>query len=170
MISLAEPPTEYVPRGRAIVKEHIINTNNGKSFHLPSESVLLQRLQNVNISEKQAFKEFWSIRDIYKPCNSDAPKNNKNSKGKDKNLSLKTTITNFGNEKASANVSDCQTDDESLGLETEVNELPKCVTNGVNINMYDYLLNSEEELYVKGHTAVWTKGILSGLFLYRIKL
>lgn len=158
MISLAEPPIEYAPRGRAVVDEHSSATKQGKWPHMPSQNILLQRLRNVNISEKQVFKEFWSIRDIYKRCDS-GPRKNKYFKEKDKDCSSKTTATTTGNEKPFAKVSDCQSEEEFVDLEAECNQVPKLVPNGININMYDFLVNSEEELYVKGHTAVWTKGI-----------
>lgn len=59
---------EYIPRGRPAVDEHPGPAETKTHPHLPSENILLQRLQNVNISAKEEHNEFWCIREIYEEC------------------------------------------------------------------------------------------------------
>ncbi|KAI4480329.1 hypothetical protein M0804_010327 [Polistes exclamans] len=60
----ASDPVEYIPGGRQIYSKHpgsVINQQLLNNSTSPGESILLEKLSQVNISEKN-FKEFWSIR------------------------------------------------------------------------------------------------------------
>lgn len=76
-----------------------------KTASLPNEFILLEKLQNVNISKDIVKNEFWIIRENYE--------------------------TVYEENGSSSSDSDF---------------------------LRPYLVNSEDELYVKGNTAVWTKG------------
>ncbi|TMW48346.1 hypothetical protein DOY81_006572 [Sarcophaga bullata] len=138
MIAVSEPPLEYIPRGRPAVDEHPGPTETKQHPHLPSENILLQRLQNVNISAKEEHNEFWCVREIYEECKRNEKSNKSEIKRKDpaKRCNKNTTDTKskFYNSKLLSYTSP----DEYVS---------------------EYLINSEEELYVKKHTAVWTKGL-----------
>uniref|UniRef100_A0A182MRE7 Uncharacterized protein n=1 Tax=Anopheles culicifacies TaxID=139723 RepID=A0A182MRE7_9DIPT len=99
----ATEPLEYFPRGRQVVENHpgpIVEDEHALSGH-PVDFVLLQRMQNVNISlDEDEPVEFYRLRE--------------------------------------------------LPIEPERNNLP---SGGVS---KPYLC-TEEELYVRGHTAVWTQ-------------
>lgn len=87
---------EFIPRGRQAVDEHpgpLLNVK--KPVSVPSDFVLLQRMQDVNISLDETPSEYYVLREVY---------------------------------------------DDSAEFLFEAN------------------VNTEEELYVKGTTAVWTKG------------
>ncbi|KAL2726978.1 anaphase-promoting complex subunit 1 [Vespula squamosa] len=61
----ASDPVEYIPGGRQIYSKHpgsVINQQSLNNPSSPGESILLEKLSQVNISEK-SFKEFWLIRD-----------------------------------------------------------------------------------------------------------
>lgn len=136
MIAASEPPLEYIPRGRPAVDEHPGPTVTKQHPHLPSENILLQRLQNVNISAKEETNEFWCIREIYEECK------------REKQFSIKTKQNHF---KKNAKKSEAGKD--------KPNDTAKPYTVPREY-MSEYLINSEEELYVKKHTAVWTRGKL----------
>lgn len=125
MIAVSEPPLEFIPRGRRAVAEHPGPTEAKLHTHLASENILLQRLQNVNISAKEEHNEFWCIREVYEDCEWE----------KKVTKCLKTNTTNEDNQNNKSNFS-----------------YPPREYISEN------LLNSEEELYVKKHTAVWTRG------------
>ncbi|XP_075158873.1 anaphase promoting complex subunit 1 [Haematobia irritans] len=136
MIAVSEPLLEYIPRGRLAVDEHPEIKPNP---HLPSENALLLRLQNFNISPKEEHNEFWCVREIYEEC---SPRT--------KNIS-RTKETKKTAEK---------------GKETKLNSSKSGKLRQSNNNIHgppeymcEYVVNSEEELYVRKHTAVWTRGI-----------
>ncbi|XP_055370778.1 anaphase-promoting complex subunit 1 isoform X2 [Condylostylus longicornis] len=114
----ASSPVEFIPRGRQAVEEHPGPQNHNKQqLNIPSEHLLLHRMQNFNISSNDEIKEFWSIRSIYK-------------------------------------------DFDDINQKIYSN-LPKVQNRNKNSSyITDYYINSEEELYVKGNTAVWSKGLL----------
>lgn len=155
MISVVEPPFEYIPRGRAIADEHTKVSIPTKYFHLPSENALLQRLQNVNITEKQVFKEFWSVRNIYERCDHRTVNEIHRHFSEDPSTSCSANG-------ATPAASDAEVDEKKkpkcMGCGGVIKEEKSAIDIDIDMNMYDYVLNSEEELYVKGHTAVWTKG------------
>lgn len=136
MISVIEPPEEFVPRGRAVVEEHVKINWQLKQMNVPAEKLLLQRLQNVHIKDSPEYPEFWSIRELHKYCGKQKiPKKRKQASN--------TTSQN-------KDLDDSTDSDEEYEQEGPL-DTP-------NLTMYSYLINSEEELYVKGQTAVWTKG------------
>lgn len=94
---------EFIPRGRSIISEHP-GPLSTKNDNVPTEFVLLDRMQNVNLSKD--FNERWSLREVYEP----------------------TSIPNLSEELAFLS--------------------PATV-------------NSEEELYYRGSTAVWSKGLFN---------
>lgn len=55
---------EFIPRGRKVVDQHPgpLTKRNEKN---PSEFVLLDRMQNVNLSKDEHFNESWKIRDVF---------------------------------------------------------------------------------------------------------
>ncbi|XP_023295773.2 anaphase-promoting complex subunit 1 [Lucilia cuprina] len=134
MIAVSEPPLEYVPRGRPAVDEHPGPTETKPHPHLPSENILLQRLQNVNISAKEEHNEFWCIREIYEECKREE---------KPHKFEIKTKASMKRNSKDND-----KSKDVNLNYLKEPQEY-----------VSEYLMNSEEELYVKRHTAVWTRGL-----------
>lgn len=77
-----------------------------KTANLPNEFILLEKLQNVNISKDIVENEFWKIRENYETAREAGDSSDSNS--------------DF---------------------------------------LRPFLVNSEDELYVKGNTAVWTKGL-----------
>ena len=136
MIAVSEPPLEYIPRGRPAVDEHPGPTETKQHPHLPSENILLQRLQNVNISAKEEHNEFWCVREIYEECK-------RNEKSNKSEIKRKDPAT-----KCHKNTTDTKSKFYTSPSYTSPDEY-----------VSEYLINSEEELYVKKHTAVWTKGI-----------
>lgn len=138
MIAVSES-LEYIPRGRQAVDEHPGPTEIKQHPQLPSENLLLLRLQNVNISAKEEHNEFWCVREIYE----DFSQNKRNGNNKSQGGGNKGQ--GFGNN-LNRN-SDAKSNGENN---------PK--TTGPSEYMCEYLVNSEEELYVKKHTAVWTRG------------
>uniref|UniRef100_A0A1I8M2U1 Uncharacterized protein n=1 Tax=Musca domestica TaxID=7370 RepID=A0A1I8M2U1_MUSDO len=139
MIAVSES-LEYIPRGRQAVDEHPGPTEIKQHPQLPSENLLLLRLQNVNISAKEEHNEFWCVREIYEDFSQNKRNGNKKSQGGG------NKGQGFGNN-LNKN-SDAKSNGENN---------PK--TTGPSEYMCEYLVNSEEELYVKKHTAVWTRGI-----------
>jgi len=66
MIAVAEPPLEFIPRGRQAAEDHPGPSEPPLPKYIPAEHLLLQRLQNVNISAAtEEPQEFWCIREIY---------------------------------------------------------------------------------------------------------
>lgn len=145
MIAVSEPPLEYIPRGRPAVDEHPGPTEAKQQPHFPSENILLQRLQNVNISAKEEHNEFWCIREIYEECN-------KRPKTSDTRLvNGRTKLTSELGSKLNKN--------EFNATKQQTDKQAKYSENyGTQEYMSEYLVNSEEELYVKKYTAVWTRG------------
>lgn len=95
---------EFIPRGRNVVDQHpgpLVK----KHDNIPNEFLLLDRMQNVNLSKEQHFNESWMIREIYQQSFTNVP--------------------------------------EELAYLTPAIE------------------NSEEELYFRGNTAVWSSGLYS---------
>lgn len=111
MIAASEP-LEFIPRGRQAVEEHPGPVVPMPNSNIPSENVLLHRMQNVNISSNDESNEFWHVREIYSECKRESAMYNQKIK----------------------------------------------TTNSPDY-MRDFYVNSEEELYVKKHTAVWNRGL-----------
>ncbi|XP_058812243.1 anaphase-promoting complex subunit 1 [Topomyia yanbarensis] len=101
MITASEP-LEFIPRGRQAVDEHPGPLVLKKPVTVPSDFILLQRMQDVNISLDESPTEFYMVREVY---------------------------------------SELEHDTGCPGFLLEAN------------------INTEEELYVKGNTAVWTKAV-----------
>lgn len=137
MIAVSEPPLEYIPRGRPAVDEHPGPTESKQNPHLLSENILLQRLQNVNISAKEEHNEFWCIREIYEEC-----RNKQSNK-----LDIKTKESITKNNK------------NMTGTKSNLCNSKLISYSSTDVYIGDHLINSEEELYIKKHTAVWTKGM-----------
>lgn len=104
MITASEP-LEFIPRGRQAVDEHPGPLVLKKPATVPSDFILLQRMQDVNISLDESPSEFYVVREVY------------------------------------SELEHLDADGPGFLLEADV--------------------NTEEELYVKGNTAVWTKGVSS---------
>lgn len=100
---------EFIPRGRKAVEDHPGPLVSKKQINIPSEHLLLHRLQNVNISSGDSGVEGWVIREMLPE---------RPNKSSEQNSTVFVTES-------------------------------------------DLHINSEEELYFKGHTAVWSKGIAS---------
>lgn len=105
---------EFIPRGRKAYEDHPGPLVTKKQINIPSEHLLLHRLQNVNISSGDSGVEGWVIREMATECSTSS--------------TVRSPIANNS---------------------------PTFVTEN------DLHINSEEELYFKGHTAVWSKGIVS---------
>ncbi|XP_062701630.1 anaphase-promoting complex subunit 1 [Aedes albopictus] len=101
MITASEP-LEFIPRGRQAVNEHPGPLVLKKPVSVPSDFILLQRMQDVNISLDDSPVESYQIREAYSELDDD-------------------------------------TGGPAFLREAE--------------------FNTEEELYVKGNTAVWTTGL-----------
>lgn len=99
--TLSKKSQEFIPRGRRVVEEHP-GTLARKHDYIPNEFMLLDRMQNVNLSKDEHFHENWTIREIY--------------------------------EHSPISESD-------LGF------------------LHPATVNSEEELYFRGNTAVWSRGL-----------
>ncbi|KAL9886530.1 anaphase promoting complex subunit 1 [Glossina fuscipes fuscipes] len=137
MIAVSEPPLEFIPRGRPAVDEHPGPSQDRYSPHLPSERILMHRLQNVDISMKEEYKEFWCIREIFldHSLQESAEWNEKPNNVKSRGSKSKIFTRMKANVKESKNAEP-------------------------HNYMCEYLVNSEEELYVKKCTAVWTRGLV----------
>ncbi|XP_065086104.1 anaphase-promoting complex subunit 1-like [Ochlerotatus camptorhynchus] len=103
MITASEP-LEFIPRGRQAVNEHPGPLVLKKPVPVPSDFILLQRMQDVNISLDDSPVEFYLLRETY-------------------------------------------------------NELEDNTTGPGFLREAEF--NTEEEIYVKGNTAVWTTGLSS---------
>ncbi|XP_004520043.1 anaphase-promoting complex subunit 1 [Ceratitis capitata] len=147
MIAASEP-LEFIPRGRQAVEEHPGPTDAKQHNHLPTEHVLLQRMQNVNISAQDEYNEFWCVREIFEDLNDDLTgvrANHQNNEPTKDNASK-----NPKNEKC---------DKDNSCNETHLLQQQRAAKVDVDY-MCEYLVNSEEELYVRKNTAVWTKGLI----------
>ncbi|XP_055551724.1 anaphase-promoting complex subunit 1 [Wyeomyia smithii] len=102
MITASEP-LEFIPRGRLAVDEHPGPLVLKKPATVPSDFILLQRMQDVNISLDESPSEIYVLREVY--------------------------------------------------------EQQKYDTDGCPGFLLEANVNTEEELYVKGNTAVWTKTV-----------
>lgn len=105
---------EFIPRGRQAVNEHPGPLVPKNQVQVPTEHLLLYRLQNVTISKDKP-TEFWCVQEIFKD-----------------NSDIESDLTRFGRR-------------------TTRPVTPPIVS--------DVVVNAEHELYVKGTTAVWTKGV-----------
>ncbi|XP_036221809.2 anaphase-promoting complex subunit 1 isoform X2 [Bactrocera oleae] len=132
MIAASEP-LEFIPRGRQAVEEHPGPTDVKAHNHLSTEHVLLQRMQNVNISASDEHNEFWCVREIFEDLNEDLAGVRGNQ------------LTNG------------QCDKDEGDNKAYLQQQQRAAYADVDY-MCEYLVNSEEELYVKKNTAVWTKG------------
>ena len=92
---------QFIPRGRKIVDLHP-GPLSKKHDNIPNEFILLDRMQNVNLSKEEHFNESWMIREVY----------------------------------------------QHLPVTTEEFAFLTPAT-----------ANSEEELYFRGNTAVWSSGL-----------
>lgn len=106
---------EFIPRGRQAVNDHPGPLLSKNQINVPTEHLLLYRLQNVNISADESNAEFWSVQEIFKDNNQIERE-------------LMREKANPARPDSPLFVSDC-------------------------------VVNAEQELYVKGSTAVWTKGM-----------
>lgn len=105
---------EFIPRGRQAVNEHPGPLVSRNQVNVPTEHLLLYRLQNVNISTDENTIEFWSVHEIFK---------------------------------------------NNSQIERELTHPQKHTVRSSPAIVSDVVVNAEHELYVKGTTAVWTKGI-----------
>lgn len=94
-------PQDFIPSGRSVIAEHCGPLTKRNDF-ATNEFILLDRMQNVNLSVDEHFNESWVLREVFQ----------QNSQDEDEDLAF----------------------------------LTPCV------------VNSEEELYFSGHTAVWSRG------------
>lgn len=142
MIAVVEPPWEYIPRGRPTIEEHPGPTILKQHPNIPSENILLQRLQNVNISATEENNEFWCIREIYEE------------------LTTSDSNKTVCNGKHLGQVSEANRKDAKGAKSKDNIKDGSSYRNALKHSnfMSDHLINSEEELYVNKHTAVWTKG------------
>ncbi|XP_017115012.1 anaphase-promoting complex subunit 1 [Drosophila elegans] len=149
MIAVAEPPLEFVPRGRQSAAEHPGPHNQTLARHqLPNtEHLLLQRLQNVNISSagedagpNGGCQESWTIREMY-----DDYEAAEERAARRRQLIERTKRCG---PKAAAATQLTSLPQGLLHPPLERREEPMC----------DYMVNNEEELYVHRNTVVWTQG------------
>ncbi|KAH8419854.1 hypothetical protein KR009_003297 [Drosophila setifemur] len=148
MIAVAEPPLEFVPRGRQSAAEHPGPQDPGplsRSGNPTTEHLLLQRLQNVNISAGEdsasaGGQENWTIRELY-----DDYEATEERAARRRQLIERTK--RCGPKAAAA---------------TQLTSLPQSLLHPVQERreepMCDYIVNNEEELYVHRNTVVWTQG------------
>ncbi|XP_053692901.1 anaphase-promoting complex subunit 1 [Sabethes cyaneus] len=104
MITASEP-LEFIPRGRQAVDEHPGPLVLKKPVTVPADFILLQRMQDVNISLDDSPSEFYVLREVY-----------------------------------------------------DQQQRP-AATDGCPGFLREATVNTEEELYVKGTTAVWTRAV-----------
>lgn len=147
MIAVAEPPLEFVPRGRQSAAEHPGPQDQPlpRSGIPTTEHLLLQRLQNVNISsageDSSAGQEFWAIRELYDDYEAAEERAARRrqlierTKRCGPNAAAATQLTSLPQ--------------SLLHPAPERREEPMC----------DYMVNNEEELYVNRNTVVWTQGL-----------
>ncbi|XP_067639434.1 anaphase-promoting complex subunit 1 isoform X2 [Eurosta solidaginis] len=134
MIAASEP-LEFIPRGRQAVEEHPGPTDVKQQNHLSTEHVLLQRMQNVNISASDEHNEFWCVREIFEDFNDNL------AGGRVDHCKQEKNEHNNGDDNGNV------TEQQRLAAYADVDY------------MCEYFINSEEELYVKKYTAVWTRGL-----------
>ncbi|XP_033168826.1 anaphase-promoting complex subunit 1 [Drosophila mauritiana] len=142
MIAVAEPPLEFVPRGRQTSAEHPGPHDQPMARHqLPTtEHLLLQRLQNVNISSAgedctPGGQESWSVRELYDDY-----------EASEERAALRCKLT-----------------ERTKRCGPQATTLPNRLLNPPVVRrvepMCDYMVNNEEELYVNRNTVVWTQGV-----------
>ncbi|XP_053948485.1 anaphase-promoting complex subunit 1 isoform X1 [Anastrepha ludens] len=146
MIAASEP-LAFIPRGRQAVEEHPGPTDVKQQNHLPTEHVLLQRMQNVNISASDEPNEFWCVREIFEDLDEDLNRVRANQCNEEKDTNKKKPEDGKASRKDGSRISEHLLWQQRAAY-TDVDY------------MCEYLVNSEEELYVKKHTAVWSKGLL----------
>lgn len=100
MIAAADT-LEFTPGGRKIINEDHPGPLSKRNDNIPSEFLLLHRMQNVSLNKEEHINENWTIREVHKHTN---------------------------------------TADDLVFLNPVI-------------------VNSEDELYFKGNTAVWSQGI-----------
>ncbi|XP_032594835.1 anaphase-promoting complex subunit 1 [Drosophila grimshawi] len=142
MIAVSEPPLEFVPRGRQAAEEHPGPSEPTLPKFLPAEHLLLQRLQNVNISAaSKEPQEFWSIREIYDDYEASYARAQRRQQ-------LIEQTKKCGPKAAAA---------------TQLTSLPQQLLQPIQMHredpMCDYFVNNEEELYVNKNTVIWTQGL-----------
>lgn len=142
MIAVAEPPQEFIPRGRQAAEDHPGPTEPPLPKYLPAEHLLLQRLQNVNISAAtEEPQEFWCIREIYDDYDASYERGQRRQQ-------LIEQTKKCGPNAAAA---------------TQLTSLPQELLEPIKHRredpMCDYIVNNEEELYVNKHTVIWTQGL-----------
>ncbi|KAH8304880.1 hypothetical protein KR018_006035 [Drosophila ironensis] len=144
MIAVAEPPLEFVPRGRSSALEHPGPHDQPLSPPpgMPSsEHLLLQRLQNVNISSAAAVAGQWQIRELYDDYEA--------AENRAARRRLLVERTKRCGPKAAATTQLTSLPQSLLHPPPERREEPMC----------DYMVSNEEELYVYKNTVVWTQGL-----------
>lgn len=142
MIAVAEPPLEFIPRGRQAAEDHPGPTEPPLPKYLPAEHLLLQRLQNVNISAaSEEPQEFWCIREIYDDYESSYERAQRRQQ--------LIELTKKCGPHAAAATQLTSLPQELLNPPRKPREEPMC----------DYMVNNEEELYVNKHTVIWTQGL-----------
>ncbi|KAL7744257.1 hypothetical protein ACLKA6_009216 [Drosophila palustris] len=142
MIAVAEPPLEFIPRGRQAAEDHPGPSEPPLPKCLSAEHLLLQRLQNVNISSAtEEAQEFWCIREIYDDYEASYERAQRRQQ-------LIEQTKKCGPKAAAA---------------TQLTSLPQQLLNPVQQRreepMCDYIVNNEEELYVNKNTVIWTQGL-----------
>lgn len=142
MIAVAEPPLEFIPRGRQAAEDHPGPSEPPLPKYIPAEHLLLQRLQNVNISAAtEEPQEFWCIREIYDDYEASYERAQRRQQ-------LIEQTKKCGPNAAAA---------------TQLTSLPQHLLNPVQLRreepMCDYIVNNEEELYVNKNTVIWTQGL-----------
>ncbi|XP_030380933.1 anaphase-promoting complex subunit 1 [Scaptodrosophila lebanonensis] len=144
MIAVAEPPLEFVPRGRQAADEHPGPSDQPLPKHLPTEHLLL-RLQNVNISAgTEDAQEFWHVREVY----DDYEGIHERAQRRQQLIEQ----TKKCGPKAAAATKLTSLPQQLLSPPLQTRDEPIC----------DYIVNNEEELYVHKNTVVWTQGLDDG--------
>ncbi|CAG4961366.1 unnamed protein product [Colias eurytheme] len=182
MIAASEP-LEFVPHGRTVLAKHpgkIYNKGHNVSL---SESTLLYKLTNVAIKDDSVAdhkdeeeQEWWTIREVYykaKEAEEIEPESSKESKydfdsfrppsrlKTDFNISIKSELMS-GLKKDEPGPSRAGSANSSSNMSKKFN-LNSAQTTQSNKKPLNPKTDCyyEEELYVKGCTAVWSKGLIS---------
>ncbi|XP_061376792.1 anaphase-promoting complex subunit 1 isoform X2 [Danaus plexippus] len=179
MIAASEPL--FVPHGRTVLTKHPSKIYS-KGHNVSSEQSLVYKLSNFAIKEESLVEdeEWWCIREVYyrveeeKDYLEELQKEQKNeymdsfrppSRLKnDFNISIKSEllsglrkddVTSAGPSRgSSANSSSNMS--KKFNLTSSQNKVPRSRPLNPKTDCY-----YEEELYVKGRTAVWSKGLIS---------
>ncbi|XP_068629420.1 anaphase-promoting complex subunit 1 [Battus philenor] len=185
MIAASEP-LEFVPHGRTILMKHP-GQIYGKGVHnMSSENSLMYKLTNFAIKDesllesKEPEEEWWCVREVYYRDTEDTNEEESQQSGKEKyedsfrppsrikpdfNISIKSELlsgmkrnegegipgpSQGGSANSSSNMS------KKFNLNSTQHQQPAVKPINPKTDC-----SYEEELYVKGCTAVWSKGLLS---------